>query len=110
MSARTHYMVLLMQPLRVLYTAPGEVVSVTLEQGAPMTVEAAIRASGLLERFPDIDMLTHKVACFGRLCQLGDTVGAGDRVEITRPLLCQDPKEKRRSRLKNKTSEGKASV
>jgi putative ubiquitin-RnfH superfamily antitoxin RatB of RatAB toxin-antitoxin module len=66
-----------------------------LDEGT--TVEAAIIASGLLARFPDISLSTNAVGIFGKVCELSQVLKAGDRVEIYRPLV-HDPKEARRQR------------
>lgn len=86
--------------LEVAYTAPGKAISVSLEYQAHMTIKEAIVASGLLERYPDIDLSVNKIGRFGQLCTLEEVVQAGDRLEITRPLVCEDPKEMRRQRAK----------
>ncbi|MGK7324543.1 RnfH family protein [Salmonella enterica] len=74
---------------------------VTLEEGA--TVEEAIRASGLLELRTDIDLAKNKVGIYSRPVKLTDTVQAGDRVEIYRPLIA-DPKALRRQRAEKSAS------
>ncbi|AAM86627.1 RnfH family protein [Yersinia pestis] len=61
------------------------------------TVEDAIKASGLLELRPDIDLEKNKVGIYSRPVKLGDKLNDGDRVEIYRPLIA-DPKELRRQR------------
>ncbi|MBT9569212.1 MAG: RnfH family protein [Thiobacillus sp.] len=61
------------------------------------TVETAIRASGVLEAFPEIDLAKHKVGIFSKLVKLDEPVRNRDRVEIYRPLVA-DPKEVRRKR------------
>ena len=66
-----------------------------LEEGA--TVEAAIRASGVLDAFPEIDLARNKVGIFSKLVKLDEKVRDRDRVEIYRPLIA-DPKEVRRKR------------
>jgi len=66
------------------------------------TLAEVIRASGILERFPEIDLDKNKVGVFGKLGKLSDTLHAGDRVEIYRPLIA-DPKEVR----KRRAAEGK---
>nr|WP_246585548.1 RnfH family protein [Yersinia kristensenii] len=68
---------------------------VSLDEGS--TVEEAIRASGLLELRPDIDLTKNKVGIYSRPVKLGDKLNDGDRVEIYRPLIA-DPKELRRQR------------
>ena len=61
------------------------------------TVEDAIRISGVLERFPEIDLGANKVGIFGKLTKLGSELRAKDRVEIYRALIA-DPKEVRKQR------------
>ncbi|MBW5824041.1 RnfH family protein [Yersinia kristensenii] len=68
---------------------------VSLDGGS--TVEEAIRASGLLELRPDIDLTKNKMGIYSRPVKLGDKLNDGDRVEIYRPLIA-DPKELRRQR------------
>lgn len=65
------------------------------------TAEQAIRASGILERFPEIDLARHKIGIFSKPCALDQVLKPGDRVEIYRPLLA-DPKEARRGRASGK--------
>lgn len=83
--------------VEVAYALPAEQVIVRVDAQAGTTVEEAIRRSGLLERFPEIDLATNKVGVFGKLAKLGDSLKAGDRVEIYRPLIA-DPKEARKKR------------
>jgi len=86
-----------MMRIEVAYAKPGEQVIVGLEVDPETTVEAAIRQSGLLRRFPEIDLEVNKAGVFGKPCDLSQIVRAGDRVEIYRPLVA-DPKEARRNR------------
>lgn len=83
--------------VEVVYALPEKqyLQRVTLEEGA--TVEAAIRASGILELRRDIDLAKNKVGIYSRPVKLGDVLKEGDRVEIYRPLIA-DPKELRRQR------------
>ncbi len=71
------------------------VLSVSVPAGA--SVEQAIRRSGILERFPEIDLSSNPVGIFSRKARLQDRVSAGDRIEIYRPLRI-DPKAARRRR------------
>ncbi len=86
-----------MVEIEVAYAKPEQQVIVTLaiEEGA--TVEAAIKASGLLERFPEIALSELKAGIFGAVCKLEQPVREADRIEIYRPLF-HDPKEARRQR------------
>ncbi|MGR9071787.1 MAG: RnfH family protein [Gammaproteobacteria bacterium] len=71
------------------------IVPVRLAPGA--TAGEAVRISGILHQFPEIDGNEWSVGVFGRICAQERLLEPGDRVEIYRPLL-SDPKEKRRLR------------
>jgi len=62
------------------------------------SVEQAILRSGILKRFPEIDLATQKVGIFGKLVKLDAPVKEGDRIEIYRPIIA-DPKTVRRRRI-----------
>ena len=83
--------------VEVVYALPAvqPLMHVALVEGA--TVGDAVRASGLLEAYPDIDLAKNKVGIFSKLVKLDEKVRDRDRVEIYRPLLA-DPKEVRRKR------------
>lgn len=83
--------------VEVVYALPGQqpLLQVRLAEGA--TVEEAIRASGILDAIPEIDLATNKVGIFSKLVKLGESVRDKDRVEIYRPLIA-NPKEVRRKR------------
>ena len=83
--------------VEVIYALPDRqpLLQVELREGA--TVEDAIRSSGILEAFPEIDLARNKVGVFSKLVKLDETVRDNDRVEIYRPLIA-DPKEVRRKR------------
>ena len=83
--------------VEVIYALPEQqaLLRVQLAEGA--TVEDAIRQSGVLDAFPDIDLAGNKVGIFSKLVKLNETVRDKDRVEIYRPLIA-NPKEVRRKR------------
>ena len=83
--------------VEVAYATPEQQVIVTLTLPEGTTVEQAIHASDLLNRFPEIDGTDIKAGIFGSVCKLDQPLKQGDRVEIYRPLL-HDPKEARRQR------------
>jgi putative ubiquitin-RnfH superfamily antitoxin RatB of RatAB toxin-antitoxin module len=83
--------------VEVAYAKPEQQVIVTLAMEEGATVEAAIKASGLLELFPEIVSSELKAGIFGVACKLDQSVREGDRIEIYRPLV-HDPKEARRQR------------
>jgi putative ubiquitin-RnfH superfamily antitoxin RatB of RatAB toxin-antitoxin module len=83
--------------VEVAYARPDQQICIKLELPAGLSVCDAIRESGLLQRFPEIDLAVSKVGVYGRLCALDDPLQDGDRVEVYRPLTA-DPKEARRRR------------
>jgi len=62
------------------------------------TVEQAIQLSGLLTRYPEIDLTKQKVGIFGKLAKLDTIIQEGDRVEIYRQITV-DPTQVKRRRL-----------
>lgn len=93
--------------LEVVYGLPNRqaLLTVTVESGTD--VEEAIKASGILRRFDDIDLTQNKVGIWNRTCKLTDVPKDGDRIEIYRPLIA-DPKEVRRKRAEKAVEEGRA--
>ncbi len=83
--------------IEVAYATSEQQVIVALKMPEGATVEQAISASGLLNRFPEIDGADIKAGIFGSVCKLDQSVRQADRVEIYRPLI-HDPKEARRQR------------
>lgn len=83
--------------VELVYALPEQQSLVRIQVGEGATVEDAIRASGLLEAFPEIDLGRNKVGIFSKLVKLDEKVRDRDRVEIYRPLIA-DPKEVRRKR------------
>ncbi len=59
-----------------------------IDDGA--TVAYAIERSGILGRFPEIDLDEQKVGVFGKVVKLDATLNEGDRLEIYRPITA-DP-------------------
>lgn len=59
------------------------------------SVEQAIQRSGILQRFPEIDLNVLKVGVYGKLVKLDSPVKDGDRIEIYRPIIA-DPRTVRR--------------
>ncbi len=74
----------------VAYSEAGQQIWLTIEVPDESTVEDAIRRSGILKSFPQVDLAVQKVGVFGRLVKLDAPLRAGDRVEIYRPITC-DP-------------------
>jgi uncharacterized protein len=87
--------------VEVIYIEPDSQNSLTIDVTQGTTIEQAIRQSGLLEQFPQIDLSINKVGIYSKVQPLDTILQSGDRVEIYRPLLA-DPKEARRERAKKK--------
>ena len=83
--------------VEVAYALPQRQVVIPLHVVPGSTVAQAIDASGVLAKFPEIDLAQNKVGIFGKLAKLDSTLRDHDRVEIYRPLIA-DPKEVRRKR------------
>lgn len=83
--------------VEVAYARPEQQWLLRLQLPAGATVADAIRASGLPERFAEIDVERDGVGIFSRRAALSDRLQAGDRVELYRPLTV-DPKQARRQR------------
>jgi putative ubiquitin-RnfH superfamily antitoxin RatB of RatAB toxin-antitoxin module len=83
--------------VEVAFAIPGDQIILGVDVQEGTTVEQAIHLSGIISRFPQIDLESNKVGIFGKLTKLTQMLGAGDRVEIYRPLIA-DPKEVRRKR------------
>lgn len=85
--------------VEVAYATPQRqtLLAVTLPAGT--TAEQAIRASGILREFPEIDLSLQEIGIFGSVCKMDKALMDGDRVEIYRPLA-QDPMQARRNRVR----------
>ena len=81
----------------VAYATPQQQVVIPLRVPAGSTLEQAIRSSGVLQQFAEIDLSINPVGVFGELANLDDPVHSGERIEIYRALLA-DPKLARRRR------------
>jgi putative ubiquitin-RnfH superfamily antitoxin RatB of RatAB toxin-antitoxin module len=83
--------------VEVAYALPDEQHIFALEVPQGTTAEQAIQRSGVLERFPELDLATRKIGIFGKLNKPDYVLRPGDRVEIYRPLIA-DPKAVRKQR------------
>lgn len=81
----------------VAYADVAQPVWLTLDVPDDTTVEQAIALSGILQRFPQIDLGTQKVGIFGKLAKLDAPLRPGDRVEIYRPIICDPAQVPRRN-------------
>lgn len=81
--------------VEVTHARPEQQELLALDVAEGTTAIEAIRASGINEKFPDLDIEVAKIGIFGKLCPPDRVLRPGDRVEIYRPLKA-DPKEVRR--------------
>ena len=82
--------------VEVVYARRGEQCLVALSVAQETTVAQAVRFSGLLERYPEIDFPA-QIGIHGRVVQGATVLSDGDRIEIYRPLIAE-PKQARRRR------------
>lgn len=81
----------------VVYALPERQEVVSLDLAAGSTVSQALEASGLLARYPEIDLSKNKLGIYAKLAKPDTVLRDRDRVEIYRPLIA-DPKEVRKQR------------
>lgn len=83
--------------VEVAYALPKQQLIIPVNVAEGTTAEAAVLASGIMEKFPEIDLAANKLGIFGKLVKSDTVLRHLDRVEIYRPLIA-DPKEVRRQR------------
>lgn len=83
--------------VEVAYALPDVQLILRLDVMPGATVQQAIHDSGILKRFPEIDLTVNKVGIFGKLATLDKELAASDRIEIYRQLIA-DPKAVRKQR------------
>ena len=83
--------------IEVVYALPHEQMQLKLEVPQNTSVAEAIKLSGILEKYPDIDLDKNKLGIYGKLTKADAVLRDKDRIEIYRPLRA-DPKEVRRKR------------
>ena len=81
----------------VVYALPdrAELVKLDLVEGS--TLLQALESSGLLQKYPEIDVRKNKFGIYAKLTKPEAVLRDKDRVEIYRPLIA-DPKEVRKQR------------
>lgn len=83
--------------IEVAFARADEQVILTVQAIEGCTVEQAIEMSGILQRYPEIDLTKNKVGIFSQICSMSKQLQENDRVEIYRRLAI-DPMESRRQR------------
>ena len=86
-----------MLEVEVAYALPHQQFLRRLKMPSGSTVRQAIVQSGVLSKFPEIDLKSVKLGIFSRPVDLDVPLNSGDRVEIYRPLILS-PTDARRLR------------
>jgi putative ubiquitin-RnfH superfamily antitoxin RatB of RatAB toxin-antitoxin module len=74
----------------VAYSEPAQQLWLRIEVPEDTTVKAAIEQSGILNKFPSIDLEKDTVGICGKTAELDASLKPGDRVEIYRAITA-DP-------------------
>ncbi len=93
-------------PIVVSYGVSDPDCLIDLNVPGSTTLKEAVILSGIVDRFPEIDLATARTGIFGQLAPLEQVLKAHDRVEIYRPLLV-NPREARRLRAEKSRIERK---
>ena len=83
--------------VEIVYALRDRQVLLTLEVEEGTTARQAVERSGILQRFPEIELARAGLGIFGREVAPETPLRDGDRVEIYRPLIAE-PKQGRRER------------
>lgn len=83
--------------VEIAYALPHEQQIIPIKAVEGISAEQAIQQSGILKKFPEINLEVNKIGLFGKLAKLDMPLRHLDRVEIYRPLIA-DPKEVRKQR------------
>ncbi len=83
--------------VEIAYALPTTQLIIPVKVQQDATAENAIQASGVMAKFPEINLAINKIGIFGKLVKLDVRLRHLDRVEIYRPLIA-DPKEVRKQR------------
>jgi len=87
--------------IEIAYALPAVQVVKRIKISNGTTLGDAIPLSGIIDEFPEIDLINNRVGIFGKLSKLETILKHNDRVEIYRSLLI-DPKDARRLRVTHK--------
>lgn len=88
--------------VEIAYAAKDKQSLIPIKVRKGTTVEAAIKLSGILEKFPEIDLTVNQVGIFGKFVPLTRLLKPVDRVEIYRPLIADAKKARRERASKSK--------
>ena len=89
--------------ISVAYATPEKQIEIPLVVEESCTVVLAIKRSGILQQFSDINLAAATIGIYSKRTALEANLRDGDRIEIYRPLRI-DPKEARLLRAKRKAT------
>jgi len=83
--------------IEVVYPLPQKQEIFTVSLPAGSTLFEAVKASGVMKKYPAIDLAKNKLGVYAKLAKPDAPLRDRDRVEIYSPLIA-DPKEVRKQR------------
>jgi len=87
----------------LVYATPQQEFIQPMQVAPGTTIGQAIEGSGVLARFPEINLVTQPVGIYGKKKTLDTALRERDRIEIYRALVA-DPKDSRRKRAAKKAA------
>ena len=92
--------------VEVIYALKDEQILLSIEVAPGSSVQEAITKSGILAKYPQINLSQNKIGIFGRITDLKTKLRDKDRIEIYRALIADAKKirKKRAALAKRKTS------
>ena len=91
--------------IEIIYAQLKNQELIRLELNDEVTIQKAIELSGVMNKYPEIDLTINKVGIFNQVKKLDTLVKDGDRVEIYRELIA-NPKDVRRKRAEKQKEQG----
>lgn len=91
----------------VVFALPTTSTTLSLKVPQGTTAEQAVRLSGIIDKYDEIDATALTLGIWNRTVKLNQELKEGDRIEIYRPLIA-DPKDARRKRAEKAKEEGRA--
>lgn len=91
--------------IEVVYALPEKQVLLALKVASGSGIEQALQQSGVLRRFPELDLATMKVGIYSRIVPLTTALAGGERIRNLSPVdrrSTGDAPQAGRKRLKMK--------
>jgi putative ubiquitin-RnfH superfamily antitoxin RatB of RatAB toxin-antitoxin module len=83
--------------IELVYALPEVQTLLSFQVNEGASVQQAIEQSGILKKYPEIDLQQNKIGIFGKITKLNVILREKDRIEIYRELIA-DPKAVRKAR------------